>query len=108
MMERKFELATTREINGLKLNCYRENGQDDLSGEFWMTREQIGQLLGYKNPGISVGNIHNRNKERLDKFSRVNQIDLPSGGIQSVTIYNFKGRDCTQNCVLMEQIACNY
>ncbi len=54
MVERKFELATTRDINGLKLNCYRENGQDDLSGEFWMTREQIGQLLEYKNPRETV------------------------------------------------------
>ena len=91
MMERKFELATTRDINGLTLNCYRENGQDDLSGEFWMTREQIGRLLEYSKPVIAIGKIHQRNKERLDRFSRVHQIDLPSGGIQSVTIYNFKG-----------------
>ena len=48
-------------------------------------------MLEYENPGVSVGNIHNRNKERLDKFSRVNQIDLPSGGKQEVTVYNFKG-----------------
>lgn len=90
MMERKFELATTRDINGLKLNCYRENGQDDLSGEFWMTREQIGQLLVYKNPRREIAKIHMRNKERLDKFSRVSKMETPSG-IQSVTIYNFKG-----------------
>ena len=89
-MERKFELATTRDINGLTLNCYRENGQDDLSGEFWMTREQIGQLLEYANPRREIAKIHMRNKERLDKFSRVSKMETPSG-IQSVTIYNFKG-----------------
>ena len=89
-MERKFELATTRDINGLKLTCYRENGQDDLSGEFWMTREQIGQLLEYANPRREIAKIHMRNKERLDKFSRVSKMETPSG-IQSVTIYNFKG-----------------
>ncbi len=90
-MERKFELATTRNINGLTLNCYRENGQDDLSDEFWMTREQIGQLLEYKNPRNAITLIHQRNKERLDKFSRGCQIETPSRGIQSATIYNFKG-----------------
>ncbi len=91
MMERKFELATTRDINGLKLNCYRENEQDDLSGEFWMTREQIGQLLEYKNPRKAIKIIHLRNQERLDKFSRGVQIESPQGGTQTATVYNFKG-----------------
>ena len=90
-MERKFEIATTRDINGLKLNCYRENGQDDLSGEFWMTREQIGQLLEYKNPRKAIKIIHLRNQERLDKFSRGVQIESPHGGTQTATVYNFKG-----------------
>ncbi len=82
------ELLTTREFNGIALQCYSDGENQE---DFWATREQIGQLLGYSNPGISIGNIHNRNKERLDKYSRVNQIDLPFGGVQAVTVYNFKG-----------------
>ena len=83
-----FELATTKEFDGVDFNCYIENNN---SKDFWATREQIGELLGYATPGISIGKIHQRNKERLDKFSRVSQIDLPSGGVQKVTIYSFRG-----------------
>ena len=39
----------------------------------------------------AIGKIHQRNQERLDRFSRVHQIDLPSGGSQEVVLYNFKG-----------------
>ena len=34
-----------------------------------ITREQLGEMLGYAMPAISVGNIHNRNKDRLDPLS---------------------------------------
>ena len=88
-MEGKFELATMRDFNGLTLNCYREEGQE-ASGEFWVTREQIGQLLEYKNPRKAIKVIHLRNQERLDKFSRWVQIESPQGGKQTATVYNFK------------------
>lgn len=99
-MESKFELATTRNFNGLMLNCYRENGQDDLSGEFWMTREQIGQLLGYKKPRKAIKDIHQRNQERLDKFSKTVELRKYFNGAQNeppfrnapiATVYSFKG-----------------
>ena len=89
-MENKLELLTTREFNGIRLNCYRENGDTDAQ-DFWMTREQIGQLLGYKNPRKAIKIIHLRNQKRLDKFSRGVQIESPQGGIQTATVYNFKG-----------------
>ena len=89
-MESKLELATTRNINGITLNCYCENGQE-YSGDFWATREQIGRFLGYHNPKNAIGKIHERNKERLDKFSTVRQIDTPSRGVQMTTVYSFKG-----------------
>ncbi len=82
------ELLTTREFNGVALACYKAENESD---GFWVTREQVGQMLEYKYPGIAIGKIHNRNKDRLDKYSRVNQIDLPFGGTQTVTLYNFKG-----------------
>lgn len=82
------ELLTTRKFNGVALDCYKAENEDD---GFWATREQIGQLLEYDNPRISIANIHNRNKERLDKFSGVIKLITPQGTQQSTTIYNFKG-----------------
>ena len=84
----ELQLIKSAEFNGVQLNCYKADNEDD---GFWATRTQIGQLLEYEYPGEAIGKIHNRNKERLDKFSRVTQIDLPSGGTQMTTIYNFKG-----------------
>ena len=88
-MNGKFELATTRDFNGITLNCYREDGQEDPQ-EFWATREQIGQLLGYKRPRHAIANIHDRYRKRLDKFSGVLNLGTPSG-TQATTVYNFKG-----------------
>ena len=92
-MEGKFELATTRDFNGLTLNCYREEGQE-ASGEFWMTREQIGQLLGYEKPNNAITIIHKRNKERMDRFStsvKLTQVEGNRTVTRDVRVYNFKG-----------------
>ncbi len=86
-------LVKQTDLNGIVLDCYVEPEQKDR-GDFWATREQIGRLLGYKNAEISVANIHNRNKERLDKFSTLTKlIRVESGRVveREVTIYNFKG-----------------
>ena len=83
------EILTTRKFNGVALDCYKAENEDNDG--FWATREQIGQLLEYKNPANAIKNIHIRNQKRLDKFSRVAQIELPLGGTQEVVVYNFKG-----------------
>lgn len=76
----------TREMFGQnEMNIY-ENENNDI----FMTREQIGQALEYKNPRRAIKDIHLRNKERLDNFSRGAQIDTPSGK-QETIIYNEKG-----------------
>ncbi len=82
------KILTTREFNGAKLDCYEADNQDD---GFWVTREQIGRLLGYSDPTDAIKKIHKRNSERLDKYSRGGQIVPSSGGMQTVTLYNFKG-----------------
>lgn len=46
---------------------YYGNGK----GEFFMTRQQIGQALEYDTPRKAIENIHKKHKERLDKFSTV-------------------------------------
>ena len=86
----QLQLATTRNFNGNELACYVEDKPAN-DFDFWATREQIGQFLGYSKPSKSIGLIHQRNKERLDKFSMVHQIDTPSRGLQMTTVYSFKG-----------------
>lgn len=92
-MENKLELATTRNFNGVTLNCYVEDGQEN-SGDFWATREQIGQLLEYSHPSIAIEKIHKRNKERLDKFSTLTKTVKVEGSrtiTRELHMYNFKG-----------------
>ncbi len=83
------QLVKSAEFDGIVLDCYINPAQTD-KGDFWATREQIGQLLGYSEPRISISNIHQRNKERLDKFSCVINL-ITEAGIRTATVYNFKG-----------------
>ena len=64
------ELVKHAQFNGVQLDCYVEPGQED-KGDFWATREQIGQLLEYVQPEVAITKIHERHAERLDKFSTV-------------------------------------
>ena len=87
-------LLMTRQFNGLQFDCYQDDNQNSSDNQFWATREQIGRLLGYANPEISVANIHNRNKERLDKFSTLINLIRVEGNrsvTREVTVYSFKG-----------------
>ncbi len=88
-MTNALQLLTTKNLDGIYLDCYVERGQEH-SGDFWATREQIGMLLGYVKPRDAIAHIHMRNKERLDKFSGVVNLSTPSG-TQATTVYNFKG-----------------
>src|SRR5690625_2582675 len=58
--------------------------------DIFMTREQIGQALNYKDPRRAISDIHSRNKERLDVFSGVSKLRTPQG-IQETYIYNEQG-----------------
>ena len=93
-MNGELQLLTTKEFDGVRLDCYRDNGEDDASNEFWATREQIGLALGYENPSDAIRFIHNRNKERLDKFStpfKLNHVEGSRTVTREVIMYNFKG-----------------
>lgn len=92
-MEHELQLLTTREFNGIKFNCYTEPKQNSAD-DFWMTREQIGQLLGYANPSDAIKKIHKRNRERMDMFSRGDKLSLHEETrivTREVVLYNFKG-----------------
>ena len=80
------EIFKTEKFGDLDCNFYK-NG----TGEIFVTRTQIGKALGYDNPSRAISDIHKAHKERLDTFSRVTKISLPSGGTQKVYVYNVKG-----------------
>lgn len=88
------QLLTTKQFNGLQLDCYRDNSQEDTENAFWATREQIGKLLGYAEPRKALEKIHKRNKERLDMFSTVAKVGTVEGNrtvTREIIMYNFKG-----------------
>ena len=92
-MTSELQLYTTKTYNGIEFDCYVEAAQQNTS-DFWATRTQIGQLLGYEYPREAIGKIHERNKERLDKFSAVVKLTRVEGGrevTREVTVYSFKG-----------------
>ena len=85
------ELLTTKELNGVALQCYKDTTGN---GDFWATREQIGQALEYEYPNDSIRKIHERNPERLDKFSTSVKLTAVEGTrtvTRDVIVYNFKG-----------------
>lgn len=91
-MDNSLLLVTSRQFNGVALDCYVEPHNN--SGDFWATREQIGQLLGYAEPTTAIKNIHKRNQERLNRFStqlKLSQVEGNRTVSREVTVYNFKG-----------------
>ncbi|OAK70051.1 ORF6C domain-containing protein [Lederbergia galactosidilytica] len=78
-------IATKEMFGQNEMNIYQNENND-----IFMTREQIGQALEYKSPRRAIADIHNRNKERLDKFSGVSNLRTPQG-VQETYIYNEKG-----------------
>lgn len=88
------QLLTTKQFNGISLDCYRDSNSAEEENDFWATREQIGRLLGYERPNEAIAHIHDRNKERLDKFSTLLKMGKVEGNrtvTRDVTVYNFKG-----------------
>ena len=88
--EKALQLVKTDSFEGIEFSLYQKPGDP----EFWGTRDQIGQMLGYSEPRIAIGKIHSRNSERLDKFATVTKLVTVEGDREverEFTIYNFKG-----------------
>jgi len=70
-MKRRFQsmealqLVKQEQFNGVTCDFYNRNNQ------LYMTRNQIGAALEYDDPRKMIAKIHERHKERLDKFSGV-------------------------------------
>ncbi len=66
---------------------YYGNGK----GEFFMTRQQIGQALEYKDPQWAIDKIHHAHKDRLDKFSVTTKLVATDGKAYDTFLYSAKG-----------------
>lgn len=61
------------------------------NGEFFMTRQQIGGALGYMDPMIAIAKIHERHKNRIDKFSVLTKLTGTDGKKYETYLYFAKG-----------------
>lgn len=59
--------------------------------EIWMTREQIGTALEYADPHRAIYKLHERNKDRLDRFSVVTKLTTTDGKAYETYLYTAKG-----------------
>lgn len=86
------QVATTKQFGDMEIQVYENPAVDHTRAQddFYMTREQIGTALGYKNPSISIGTIHKRNAARLDPLSGLINLITP-GGKQQTYVYNMRG-----------------
>ena len=57
------QLVKTENFNDIACDFY--SAEDDI----WMTRKQIGEALEYGDPQKAIDNLHNRYRDRLDKYS---------------------------------------
>lgn len=73
-------------FGALLVDCYT-----DGRGNFYMTREQIGQALEYPHPQQAIDNIHKRHKERLDLFSVILKMRTTDGKKYNTVLYQSRG-----------------
>lgn len=63
----------------------------DSKNCFFMSREQIGRALEYKNPQGAIKDIHARNQKRLDQFSVKRKLRSTDGKLYETTLYSKRG-----------------
>lgn len=81
-------LVKSAPFGNVNVDLYGDNN------EFYMTRKQIGEALGYADPQKAIDKLHDRNKERLDKFSTTVRLGVVEGSRtvqREVVVYNAKG-----------------
>ena len=96
----ELRLVTSEKFGEVPCAFYQQDGSDEVL----LTREQIGTALEYSEPRIASMKIHNRHKDRLDKYSMVVPIEkgvgtklvpTPSdggtGGEKDTVLYTSKG-----------------
>lgn len=82
----KLMLVKKSQFGSLVCDYYGDN-----NGEFFMTRQQIGEALGYDNPMIAIAKIHDRHKDRIDKYSVLTKLTGTDGKRYETYLYSAKG-----------------
>lgn len=89
-MNTNLALATSQNFGSVKCDFLKDAERQ----EYFMTREQIGTALGYKNPNDAIKIIHNRNADRFDKFStrfKLNHVEGNRTVSRETIVYSPKG-----------------
>lgn len=79
-------LCKQEKFNGVLVDFYRDENND-----VFMTREQIGTALEYAQPRKAIDKLHQRNKERLNKFSVGVKLGATDGKVYKTIVYNSRG-----------------
>lgn len=79
-------LATQKPFGTLTCDFYKND-----SGEFYMTRDQIGTALEYTDPRVAIKKIHDRNADRFDTLSAVTKLVTTDGKAYDTYVYNLRG-----------------
>jgi len=82
----KLRLVKQGEFLGIKCDFWM-----DSHGEVYMTREQIGKALQYRDPASSIEVIHRRNADRLDKLSSPVKLTGVDGREREHIVYKTRG-----------------
>ncbi len=77
-------LVQSTQFGSVAMDVYRDGH------EVWLTRDQIGTALGYTDPRVAIAKIHDRHRDRLDRFSGVTKVVTP-GGQQETVVYSARG-----------------
>ena len=70
-----------------EINVVQATGQPEPG----VTRQQLGEMLGYSDPHRAISKIHERNANRLNPISVVVKMTGADGKSYDTTIYGFKG-----------------
>lgn len=84
-MDNKLTLAKQENFGGVKCDFYQG------TNEIWLTRRQIGESLGYRDPEDAIRKIHDRHKDRLDQFSVTDRLSGTDGKLYETYLYTWKG-----------------
>jgi prophage antirepressor-like protein len=84
MADTSLALVKSENFGTVPCNFYRQGE------EIVMTREQVGTALGLAEPAIAISKIHNRHKDRIDRFSGLTKLVTPSG-TQETVVYSYDG-----------------
>ena len=90
-MTQNLTLVTQKPFGSLTCNVYQD---DTNKNEFYMTRRQIGEALGYVKADDAIQQIHDRNKDRLDPLSTTLTLGVVEGNRwvnRNTRVYTLRG-----------------